>query len=46
MRWLFERLDTLHDLWHVLTGYGLDEAGEAANLPSPWRSCRSAASPF
>jgi ubiquinone biosynthesis protein COQ4 len=22
----------MHDLWHVLTGYGRDEAGEAANL--------------
>jgi ubiquinone biosynthesis protein COQ4 len=22
----------MHDLWHVLTGYGMDEAGEAANL--------------
>jgi ubiquinone biosynthesis protein COQ4 len=32
VRWLFERIDTMHDLWHVLTGYGRDEAGEAANL--------------
>jgi ubiquinone biosynthesis protein COQ4 len=31
-RWFFERLDVTHDLWHVLTGYGRDEAGEAANL--------------
>ena len=30
--WFFERMDTAHDLWHVLTGYGRDEAGEAANL--------------
>ena len=22
----------MHDLWHVLTGYGMDEAGEAALL--------------
>ncbi|GIW42663.1 MAG: hypothetical protein KatS3mg076_3240 [Candidatus Binatia bacterium] len=26
------RLRDAHDLWHVLTGYGMDEAGEAANL--------------
>ena len=32
MQWFFERIDTAHDLWHVLTGYGRDEAGEAANL--------------
>jgi ubiquinone biosynthesis protein COQ4 len=30
--WFFERFDTMHDLFHVLTGYGRDEAGEAANL--------------
>ncbi len=28
----FERLRDMHDLWHVLTGYGRDLAGEAANL--------------
>jgi ubiquinone biosynthesis protein COQ4 len=27
-----DRLRDMHDLWHVLTGYGRDEAGEAANL--------------
>lgn len=32
VQWFFERVDTMHDLWHVLTGYGRDEAGEAANL--------------
>ena len=26
------RVRDMHDLWHVLTGYGMDEAGEAANL--------------
>jgi ubiquinone biosynthesis protein COQ4 len=31
-QWFFERLDVMHDLWHVLTGYGTDEAGEAALL--------------
>ncbi len=31
-RFFFERFDVVHDLWHVLTGYGRDEAGEAANL--------------
>jgi ubiquinone biosynthesis protein COQ4 len=28
----FDRLRDMHDLWHVLTGYGRDLAGEAANL--------------
>lgn len=32
MRWYGERSRDMHDLWHVLTGYGRDEAGEAANL--------------
>jgi ubiquinone biosynthesis protein COQ4 len=27
-----DRIRDMHDLWHVLTGYGRDEAGEAANL--------------
>jgi len=27
-----DRIRDIHDLWHVLTGYGMDEAGEAANL--------------
>jgi ubiquinone biosynthesis protein COQ4 len=27
-----DRLRDMHDLWHVLTGYGRDEAGESANL--------------
>lgn len=27
-----DRRRDIHDLWHVLTGYGMDEAGEAANL--------------
>jgi ubiquinone biosynthesis protein COQ4 len=31
-QWFFDRLRDMHDLWHVLTGYGRDEAGEAANL--------------
>jgi len=30
--WFFERLDVMHDLWHVLTGYGRDAAGESAVL--------------
>lgn len=30
--WLGERMRDLHDLFHVLTGYGSDEAGEVANL--------------
>jgi ubiquinone biosynthesis protein COQ4 len=30
--WFFDRIRDMHDVWHVLTGYGRDEAGEAANL--------------
>lgn len=30
--WFFMRLRDTHDLWHVLTGYGRDLAGEVANL--------------
>jgi ubiquinone biosynthesis protein COQ4 len=30
--WFGDRVRDMHDLWHVLTGYGRDEAGEAANL--------------
>ncbi|HVP31167.1 MAG TPA: Coq4 family protein [Myxococcota bacterium] len=30
--WFFERVNLMHDLWHALTGYGADEAGEAALL--------------
>ena len=30
--WFGHRLRDMHDLWHVLDGYGRDEAGEAANL--------------
>jgi ubiquinone biosynthesis protein COQ4 len=30
--YLGDRMRDMHDLWHVLTGYGMDEAGEAANL--------------
>lgn len=31
-RYFGDRNRDMHDLWHVLTGYGMDEAGEAANL--------------
>jgi ubiquinone biosynthesis protein COQ4 len=31
-RFYFDRLTAMHDLWHVLTGYGTDEAGEATLL--------------
>ncbi len=30
--WFADRIRDIHDLWHVLDGYGRDEAGEAANL--------------
>jgi ubiquinone biosynthesis protein COQ4 len=31
-RWFYDRTNVMHDLWHVLTGYGTDPAGEAALL--------------
>ena len=30
--WFYARLRDMHDLWHVLTGYGRDLAGEATLL--------------
>lgn len=30
--WFFDRLTAMHDLWHVVTGYGTDLVGEAALL--------------
>lgn len=33
LRWFLERSVLLHDLWHVLAGYGADDRGEAALLP-------------
>jgi ubiquinone biosynthesis protein COQ4 len=38
--WLGHRMRDMHDLWHVLTGYGRDEAGEAANLAFSWAQTR------
>jgi ubiquinone biosynthesis protein COQ4 len=31
-QWFFDRLNLMHDLWHVLTGYETDAAGETALL--------------
>jgi ubiquinone biosynthesis protein COQ4 len=31
-RWFFERVNLIHDLWHVLTDYETDAAGESALL--------------
>jgi ubiquinone biosynthesis protein COQ4 len=31
-RYFGDRLRDMHDLWHVLTGYGADDTGEIANL--------------
>lgn len=39
--WFFERLRDMHDLWHVLTGYGRDLAGEAANLAFSYAQTRN-----
>jgi len=33
LRWYVERSVLLHDMWHVLAGYGADDLGEAALLP-------------
>lgn len=30
--WFYDRINVMHDLWHVVTGYGTDELGEAALL--------------
>ncbi len=32
VRWMYERSNVTHDLWHVLTGYGADQLGEATLL--------------
>jgi len=34
--WYRDRSILMHDLWHVLSGYGTDELGEAALLPFSW----------
>jgi ubiquinone biosynthesis protein COQ4 len=39
--WFYARLRDMHDLWHVLTGYGRDVAGEAANLAFTWAQTRN-----
>jgi ubiquinone biosynthesis protein COQ4 len=41
VRWLGDRMRDVHDLWHVLTGYGRDEAGEAANLAFSFAQTRN-----
>lgn len=40
-RWFYDRLRDMHDLWHVLTGYGRDIAGEAANLAFTFAQTRN-----
>jgi len=39
--WFFQRLVDMHDLWHVLTGYGRDIAGESANLAFSYAQTRN-----
>jgi ubiquinone biosynthesis protein COQ4 len=39
--WFYARLRDMHDLWHVLTGYGRDVAGETANLAFTWSQTRN-----
>ena len=31
--WFYDRINVMHDLWHVLTGYGTDEPGGRAGQP-------------
>ncbi len=40
-RFYFERVRDMHDLWHVLTGYGRDVAGEAALLAFTYAQTRN-----
>ena len=40
-RFYYDRLRDMHDLWHVLTGYGRDLAGEAANLAFTYAQTRN-----
>lgn len=40
-RWYFDRMRDMHDLWHVLTGYGRDLAGESANLAFTYGQVRT-----
>jgi ubiquinone biosynthesis protein COQ4 len=40
-KWLADRGRDCHDLWHVLTGYGRDEAGEAALLAFTYAQYRN-----
>jgi len=39
--WFYERLRDMHDLWHVVTGYGRDVAGEAALLAFTYAQTRN-----
>lgn len=40
-RRLFLHLSVSHDLWHVLTGYGIDALGELCNLVFTYRQTRN-----
>jgi ubiquinone biosynthesis protein COQ4 len=44
--WYRDRSILMHDLWHVLTGYGTDELGEAALLPFSWAQLGGVANAF
>jgi ubiquinone biosynthesis protein COQ4 len=39
--WFYARLRDMHDLWHVLTGYGRDLAGEASLLSFTYAQTRN-----
>ena len=38
--WFFRRVRDLHDLWHVLTGYGRDPLGEVCLLAFTYAQTR------
>lgn len=40
--WYARRLRDVHDVWHVLTGYGTDALGEACVVAFSWPQIRSA----
>lgn len=42
----FHYLDAVHDLWHVVTGYGRDALGELCNLEYTYKQTRNSGLPL
>jgi ubiquinone biosynthesis protein COQ4 len=42
----FKYLDAVHDLWHVVTGYGRDALGELCNLEYTYKMTRNSGLPL